>query len=75
MDDQTAHCHHHRHLKKRPLQFRHKQDWGQELIILLPQADVLPGSDAGNDSVKPASSFVIQSHQTPYSMWCLMYGA
>ena len=43
-----------------PLQVRHKQDWGRGFILLLPQAAVLPGSDAGSDVIKPASSFVIQ---------------
>ena len=38
----------------------HKQDWGRGFILLLPQAAVLLGSDAGSDVVKPASSFVIQ---------------
>ena len=46
-------------LKEHPLQVRHKQDWGRGLILLLLQAAVLPGLDAGSDVVKPASSFVI----------------
>ena len=37
--------------KGHQLRVRNKQDWGREL----PQAAVLPGSDAGNDGVKPAS--------------------
>ena len=37
-----------------PLQVRHKQDWGRGFILLLPQAVVLPESDAGGDGVKPA---------------------
>ena len=44
-----------------PLQVRHKQDWVHGFIFLLPQAAVLPGSDAGSDVVKPASSFVLQT--------------
>ena len=30
---------------------RHKQDWGQEFIFLLPQAAILPGSDTSSDVV------------------------
>ena len=30
-------------------------------ILLLPQTAALPGSDAGSDVIKPASSFVIQN--------------
>ena len=44
-----------------PLQVRHKQDWGQGFILLLTQTAALPGSDAGSDVIKPASSFVIQN--------------
>ena len=58
-----------------PLQVRHKQDWGLGFILLLPQTAALPESDAGSDSIKPASSFVIQNHQTLCSMWCPMYKA
>ena len=58
-----------------PLQVRHKQDWGQGFILLLPQTAALPGSDAGSDVIKPASSFVIQNRQTACSMWCPMYRA
>ena len=58
-----------------PLQARHKQNWGRGFILLLPQTAVLPGSDAGSDVIKPASSFVIQNRQTACSMWCPMYGA
>ena len=61
-------------LEEHPLQVRHKQDWGQRFILLLPQAAVLPGSDSGSDVVKPVSSFVIQNRQTSCSMWCLIYG-
>ena len=32
--------------------------------FLLPQAAVLPGSDAGSDGVKSTLSFVIQNHYT-----------
>ena len=42
-----------------PLQARHKQDWGRGFILLLPQTAALPGSDAGSDVYKPASSFVL----------------
>ena len=58
-----------------PLQVRHKQDWRRGFILLLPQTAELPGSDAGSDIIKPASSFVIQNRQTSYSMWCPMYRA
>ena len=58
-----------------PLQVRHKQDWARGFILLLPQTAVLPGSDAGSDVIKPASSFVIQNRQTSCSMWCPMYRA
>ena len=58
-----------------PLQARHKQNWGRGFILLLPQTAAPPGSDAGSDVIKPASSFVIQNRQTMCSMWCLMYGA
>ena len=64
-----------RRLEGYPLQVRHKQNWGRAFIVLLPQAAVLPGSDAGSDVVKPASSFVIQNRQTSCSMWWPMYGA
>ena len=61
--------------KEYPLQVRHKQDWGRGFIRLLPQTAALPESDAGSDVIKPASSFVIQNHQTSCSMWCRMYRA
>ena len=51
-----------------PLQARHKQNWGRGFIFLLPQIAALPGSDAGSDVIKPASSFVIQNRQTACSM-------
>ena len=57
-----------RRFKRHPLQVRHKQDWGRGFILLLPQAATLPGLDAGSDSVKSASSFVIQNRQTSCSM-------
>ena len=49
---------------------RHKQNWGRGFIVLLPQVAVRPGSNAGSDGVKPASSFIIQN-----SMWCPTHGA
>ena len=64
-----------RRLKRYPLPVRHKQDWGRGFILLLPQTAALPGSDAGSDVIKPASSFVIQNCQTSCSMWCPMYRA
>ena len=48
---------------------------GPRVYPFLPQAAVLPESDAGSDAVKPASSFVIQNCQTLCSMWCPMYRA
>ena len=56
-----------------PLQIRHKQDWGQGFILLLPQTVVVPESNAGSGVIKPASSFVIQNRQTSCFMWCPMY--
>ena len=56
----SCHC----HLEGHPLQVRHKQDWGRGFILLLTKAAVLLRSDAGSDVIKPASSFVIQNHQT-----------
>ena len=56
-----------------PLQARQKQNWGRGFILLLPHTAALPGSDAGSDVIKPASSFVIQNRQTLCSMWCPMY--
>ena len=44
-------------------------------LFLLPQAAVLPESDADSDGVKPALSFVIQNRQTTCSVWCPTYGA
>ena len=35
--------------------------WGKWFNLLLPQAAVLLGSDAGCDGVEPASSFIIQN--------------
>ena len=57
----------HCRLEGHPLQVRYKQDWGREFILLLPQAAVLPGSDAGSNVVKPVSGFVIQNRQTRVS--------
>ena len=57
-----------RRLERYPLQVRHKQDWGRGFILLLPQAAVLPESDAGSDVAKPALGFVIQNRQTSCSM-------
>ena len=37
---------------------------GPKVILLLPQAAVLPRSDASSDGVKLALSFVIQNSQT-----------
>ena len=48
---------------------------GTRVYLLLSQAAILPGSDAGSNVVKPASSFVIQNRQTLCSMWCPMYRA
>ena len=48
---------------------------GPRFILLLPQVSVLPGLNSVSESVKPASSFVIQNRQTSCSMWCLMYVA
>ena len=68
-------CRRRRCLEGRPLQVRHKQDWGRGFILLLPQAAVLPGSDPDSEVVKPLLSFVFQNRQTLYSMWCPMYEA
>ena len=40
-----------------PLQVRHKQDWGQGLILLLPQTAALPESDAGSGVIKASIEF------------------
>ena len=48
---------------------------GRKVYLLLRQAALLAGSDAGSNVVKPASSFVIQNRQTSCFMWCPMYGA
>ena len=45
-----------RRLKRYPLQVRQNQDLGRGFILLLPQAAVLPGSDAGSDVIKPIGS-------------------
>ena len=49
----------HDFLEVYPLQVRHKQDWGQGFILLLPQAVVLHQSDSGSDGVKPALTFIM----------------
>ena len=64
-----------RRLKRYPFQVRYKQDCGRGFILLLPQAAVLPESDAGSGVIKPASSFVILNRQTSCSLWCPMYKA
>ena len=53
------------------LQVRHKQDWGRGFILLLPQTAALPGSDAGSDVIKPASSFVIYDNERTLQCICL----
>ena len=52
-------------MKKHPLRVRHKQEWALEFILLLPQAAVFPGSDAGNDGIEPALGFVNKNRQQP----------
>ena len=43
---------------------KHKQNWGQKFIVLLPQASALPGSDAaGSDGFETASGFVIKNQR------------
>ena len=65
--------HHHCHLEKYLLQVRHKQDWGRGFILLLPQAAVLPGSDAGSDVVN--QHWVLSSKTVrpcaPCGAWCI----
>ena len=46
---------------RHPIQVRHETGLGRGFILLLPQAAVLPGSDAGSDVDKTASSSVIQN--------------
>ena len=58
-----------RRLKGYALQVRCKQDWDRGFILLLPQAAVLLGSDAGSDVVKPTSSFVIQNLHVVSDVW------
>ena len=50
----------------------YKRTGGQVFILLLPQAAVLPGSDAGSGGVEPASGFVIRNRQISCYMWCSM---
>ena len=64
-----------RHSEAHLLKVRQKQDCGRDLSILLLQATVLPRSDASNVGIEPASSFVIQNHQTSCFMLCPMYEA
>ena len=40
-------------MKRNPLWVRHKQEWGQGFILLLPQAAAFFGSDAGSNNFKP----------------------
>ena len=69
---------HRRRLKGHPLRVRHKQDWGREFILLLPQDAVLPGLDAGSDGVKSALGIVIQSRRPRAScgvdVWGMLLG-
>ena len=43
-------------------------------MLLLPQAAVLPESDAGSDGVEPTSGFVIKNHANTYFMSCPIQG-
>ena len=52
-----------------------QKELGLRVIFLLLQIAELSGSNAGNDSVEPASGFVIKNCQTSCSMWCPTYGA
>ena len=52
-------------LEEYSLRARHKQDRAK-IYPLIPQAAVLPGSDAGSDGVESASDFVIQNRRTSY---------
>ena len=58
--------------ERHQLWVKQKLAWGQEFILVLPQATALPGSDAGSHGVKSASSFVVKNHQTTYFMSCSM---
>ena len=60
-------------LERHLLWVNHKQDWDLRFIFLLPQAAVLPESDARSSGVEPASRFLIQSHQISCSLWFPMY--
>ena len=53
-----------RRLKRNQLRIRHKQDWGRDFIVYLPQAAVLPKSDADIDVVKHTvwSSKTVRTH-------------
>ena len=48
------------------------RDWRRGFIVLLQQAVILPGSEAGSDGVEPASGFVIQNRQASCFMLCPM---
>ena len=52
---------------------KHKHNWGQRFILLLSQAATLSGSDAASDVVEPASYFIVENHQTAYSISCAMH--
>ena len=47
-----------RHLEEHLLLVRLKEDWSQVFIILLSQATVKLGSNAGNNGVQPEFGFV-----------------
>ena len=49
----------HRRLEGHPFLVSHNQDWGRGFNLLLPQAAVLPRSDAGRDGVEPTLNSVI----------------
>ena len=52
-------CRH--HIEEHLLRDRHRVDWGREFILLVLQARVRPGSDAGSDNVESVSDFVIEN--------------
>ena len=56
-------------IKGHSLLFRHRQNWVRGFILLLPQAALLPGSDAGSDGVEQASGFVNKNRFA--SQYCL----
>ena len=57
MKNKTHHC----CLKRASTPGRIQTGLGPRVYLFLPQAAVLPGSDASSDVVKPALSFVIQT--------------